>query len=79
MQNGNDGLIARHYSEAELLEREKAEKQKAEKQKAEEERLALAEKTEAERHGLTVAEYRKKLEAEEDNIINEIRQSLRGA
>lgn len=76
LQNGNGGEIARYLSEAERQARLEAEKQKAEAEKNAELEKRRKEYNEAERIGLTVEEYRKMLEVESDNIINDLKNNL---
>ena len=76
LQNGNGGEIARHLSEAERQARLEAEKQKAEAKKNADLEKRRKEYNEAERIGLTVEEYRKMLEVESDNIINDLKNNL---
>ena len=76
LANGNGGEIARHLSEAERQARLEAQKQKAEAVKNAEQERQREEKTEAEQMGLTVEEYRRMLEAESDNIINDLKNNL---
>ena len=76
LQNGNGGEIARYLSEAERQARLEAEKQKAEVEKNAELEKRQKEYNEAERIGLTVEEYRRMLEVESDNIINDLKNNL---
>ena len=76
LQNGNGGEIARYLSEAERQARLEAEKQKAEVEKNAELEKRWKEYNEAERIGLTVEEYRRMLEVESDNIINDLKNNL---
>ena len=76
LQNGNGGEIARYLSEAERQARLEAEKQKAEAEKNAELEKRRKEYNEAERIGLTVEEYRRMLEVESDNIINDLKNNL---
>ena len=76
LQNGNGGEIARYLSEAERQARLEAEKQKAEAEKNAELEKRRKEYNEAERIGLTVEEYRKMLEVESYNIINDLKNNL---
>ena len=76
MQNGNGGEIARYLSAAERQARLEAEKQKAEAEKNAELEKRRKEYNEAERIGLTVEEYRRMLEVESDNIINDLKNNL---
>ena len=76
LQNGNDGQIARYYTEAERQERENIAKQKAEAKKNAEIEKLWKEYNEAERLGLSVAEYRRMLELEEDAMINDLKKNL---
>lgn len=76
MQNGNGGEIARYLSEAERQARLEVEKQKAEAEKNAELEKRRKEYNEAERIGLTVEEYRRMLEVESDNIINDLKNNL---
>lgn len=76
LQNGNGGEIARYLSEAERQARLEAEKQKAEAEKNAELEKRRKEYNEAEKIGLTVEEYRKMLEVESDNIINDLKNNL---
>lgn len=76
LQNGNSGEIARYLSEAERQARLEAEKQKAEAEKNAELEKRRKEYNEAERIGLTVEEYRRMLEVESDNIINDLKNNL---
>ena len=76
LQNGNGGEIARYLSEAERQARLEAEKQKAEAEKNAELEKRRKEYNEAERIGLTVEEYRRMLEIEEQDLINNIRNNM---
>ena len=76
LRNGNGGEIARYLSEAERQARLEAEKQKAEAEKNAELEKRRKEYNEAERIGLTVEEYRRMLEVESDNIINDLKNNL---
>ena len=76
LQNGNGGEIARYLSEAERQARLEAEKQKAEAEKNAELEKRRKEYNEAEMIGLTVEEYRRMLEVESDNIINDLKNNL---
>ena len=76
LQNGNGGEIARYLSEAERQARLEAEKQKAEAEKNADIEKRRKEYNEAERIGLTVEEYRRMLEVESDNIINDLKNNL---
>ena len=76
LQNGNGNEIARYLSEAERQARLEAEKQKAEAEKNAELEKRRKEYNEAERIGLTVEEYRRMLEVEEQNLINNIRDNM---
>ena len=76
LQNGNGGGIARYLSEAERQARLEAEKQKAEAEKNAELEKRRKEYNEAKMIGLTVEEYRRMLEVESDNIINDLKNNL---
>ena len=76
LQNGNGNEIARYLSEAERQARLEAEKQKVEAEKNAELEKRRKEYNEAERIGLTVEEYRRMLEVESDNIINDLKNNL---
>ena len=76
LQNGNGSEIQRYLSEAERQARLEAEKQKAEAEKNAEFEKRRVEYNEAERQGLTVEEYRRMLELEEDAMINDLKKNL---
>ena len=76
LQNGNGNEIARHYSDAEKKAMLEAKNKRLEAVRQAEEERVREEKAEAVRRGLTVEEYRKSLEVEEQDLINNIRDNM---
>ena len=76
LQNGNGGEIARHYSDAEKKAMLEAKNKRLEAEKQAEVERVQDEKNKAQERGLTVEEYRKSLEVEEQVLINNIRESM---
>lgn len=76
LQNGNGGEIARYYSDAEKKAMLEAKNKRLEAVKQAEEERVRDEKNKAQERGLTVEEYRRMLEVESDNIINDLKNNL---
>lgn len=76
LQNGNGGEIARHYSDAEKKAMLEAKNKRLEAVKQAEEECVRDEKNKAQERGLTVEEYRKSLEVEVQDLINNIRDNM---
>ena len=76
LQNGNGNEIARHYSDVEKKAMLEAKNKRLEAVKQAEEERVRDEKNKAQERGLTVEEYRRMLEVESDNIINDLKNNL---
>ena len=76
LQNGNGNEIARHYSDDDKKAMLEAKNKRLEAVKQAEEERVRDEKNKAQERGLTVEEYRKSLEIEEQDLINNIRDNM---